>query len=114
MLVFYLLFDFAPPKNNDIAILRASRSSRLPSTVPLVAAACFWLVVASKIIALRPQKATMYFPLFIFSSFIRHPKRLDGLPPRAPHQARLHSVICPIVSADFGLIVALNHQTAAT
>ncbi len=44
----------------------ASRSSQLPSILPFVAVASFWLVVALIIIDRRPFKAAVYFILYIF------------------------------------------------
>ena len=68
---------------------RASRSSRLPQIVPFVAAACFWLVVALKIIIWQSLKATTYFSLFGFLSLDLTPQTmaqspLTRAPPRAP------------------------------
>ena len=79
----------------------ASRSSQLPSILPFVAVASFWLVVALKIIDRRPFKAAVYFILYIFCRSIRRPKRWDGVPPRAPRPARLRSNTPPTASADY-------------
>jgi hypothetical protein len=79
----------------------ASRSSNLPSILPSVAATTFWLVVAFKIIDRRPLKAAVYFILNIFRRSIHRPKRWDGVPPRAPHPARLCSNTPPTGSADY-------------
>jgi len=61
ILVFYLPLNFAPSKNDGIALPHASHLSRLPSIVHSVAAACFWLVVVCFFVDQRPSKATTYF-----------------------------------------------------
>ena len=85
----------------ELRFPRASRSSHLPSILPSVAAASFWLVVAFKIIDRRPFKAVVYFILNIFCCLIRRPKQWDGVPPRAPRPVRLCSNTPPTGSADY-------------
>jgi hypothetical protein len=79
----------------------ASRLLHLPSILPSVTAASFWLAVAFKIINQRPFKAAVYFILYIFCRSICHPKRWGGVPPRAPCPARLCSTTPPTGSADY-------------
>ena len=62
---------------------RASRSSRFPSVVPSVAAACFWLVVVCCFADWRPFKATTYFIFFIFCRSICRPQTIHQRP--LPH-----------------------------
>ena len=50
----------------ELRFPRASHSSHLPSILPSVTAASFWLVVAFKIIDRRPFEAAVYFLLYIF------------------------------------------------
>jgi hypothetical protein len=78
-----------------------SRSSKLPSILPFVAAASFWLVVALIIIDRRPFKAAVYFIFIFFRRSIRRPKQWDGVPPHAPRPARLRSNTPPTASADY-------------
>jgi hypothetical protein len=87
--------NFAPSKHDGIALLRTSRSSRLPSKVPSVAAACFWLVVECFFDDRRPSKATMYF-IFIFLSFhLPPPNDSKTLPPHVPPRSRALPNILP-------------------
>ena len=85
----------------ELRFPRASCLSHLPSILPSVAAASFWLVVGFKIINRRPFKAAVYFILHIFCRSIRRPKRWDGVPPRAPCPARLCSNTPPTASANY-------------
>ncbi len=89
------------PKTMELHFPRASCLSHLPSILPSVAAASFWLVVAFKIINRRPFKATVYFILYIFCRSIHHPKQWDGDPPRAPRPARLRSNTPPTASTNY-------------
>ena len=89
------------PKTMELRFPRASRSSNLPSILPSIAATSVWLVVAFKIVDRRPFKAAVYFILNIFCQSIRHPKRWDGVPPRASRPARLCSNTPPTSSADY-------------
>ncbi len=79
----------------------ASRLSQLPSVLPFVAAASFWLAVVLIIIDRWPFKAAVYFIFYIFCRSIRRPKQWDGVPPRAPRPARLCSNTPPTGSADY-------------
>ena len=89
------------PKTMELHFPRASRLSHLPSILPFVVAASFWLVVVFKIIDRRPFKAAVYFIFYIFCRSICRPKGWDGVPPRAPCPARLRSNTPPIGSADY-------------
>jgi hypothetical protein len=93
------------PKTMELRFPCTSRLSNLPSIQPSVAAASFWLVVAFKIVNWRSFKSAVYFILNIFCRSIRHPKRWDGVPPRAPCPARLCSNTPTTGAAEFGLIV---------
>ena len=55
------------PKTMGLHFPQTSRSSHLPSILLSIAATCFWLVVAFKIIDWWPFKAEVYF---IFVSFL--------------------------------------------
>jgi len=102
--LFYVFTSYSTsnaPKTMELRFPRAYRSSHLPSILPSVAAASFWLVVAFKIIDQRPFKATVYFILYIFCRFIHRPKRWDGVPLRAPHPACLRSNTPPTASTDY-------------
>ena len=93
---------------------RASRSSRLPSIVPSVAAAVFgWLLCNFWLIGghLRPRR------IFLFFSFVTlfvAPKRYTNALSLACRSARLPSIISPYASADFRLVVVSIDKTAAT
>jgi hypothetical protein len=89
------------PKTLELRFPHASSSSHLPSILPSVAAANFWLVVAFKIINRQPFKAVVYFIFFLFRCSIRHPKRWDGVPPRAPCPVGLRSNTPPTASANY-------------
>ena len=54
------------PKTKELRFPRASRSSHLPSILTSIVAACFWLVIAFKIINRRLSKDGVYFILYIF------------------------------------------------
>jgi len=102
--LFYVFTSYSTsnaPKTMELCFPRASSLSHLPSILPSVAAASFWLVVAFKIIDRRPFKAAVYFILYIFCRSIRHPKRWDDVPPHAPHPARLRSNTRTTASADY-------------
>jgi len=64
--LFYVFTSYSTsnaPKTMKLRFPRASRSSHLPSILPSVAAASFWLVVALIIIDRRLFKAAVYFIL---------------------------------------------------
>ncbi len=69
------------PKTMDLRFPRTSRSSHLPSILPFVAAASFWLVVVFTIINRRPFKAAVYFIFYIFSSLNSPPQTMGQCPP---------------------------------
>ena len=54
------------PKTMELHFPHASCLSHLPSILPSIVAACFWLVVAFKIINRQPLKAMVYFIFFLF------------------------------------------------
>ena len=89
------------PKTMKLCFPRFSRSLHLPSKLPSVAAASFWLVVAFKIIDRQPCKAAVYFILYIFCQSICRPKRWDDVPQRAPCPACLRSITPLTGSADY-------------
>ena len=80
---------------------RISRPSYLPSILPSILAAYFWLVVLFQIIDWCPSKAMMYLILYIFCQSICRPKRWDGVPPCAPLPTRLCSNIPSSISANY-------------
>jgi hypothetical protein len=84
---------------------RASRSSRLPSLVPSIAADCVLLVVVCKFIDWRPSKATTYLFFYFVVTLFAAPKRYANALSLAFRPARLPSIIPPNAAADFGLIV---------
>ena len=69
------------PKTMELRFPCASRSSHLPSILPSVAAASFWLVVALIIIDRRPFKAAVYFIFYIFLSINSPPQTMGRCPP---------------------------------
>ncbi len=89
------------PKTMELRFPRASRSLHLPSILPFVAAASFWLVVVFKISDRRPFKATAYFIFYIFSLLSLPPQAMGRVPPRAPRPARLCSNTPPTGSANY-------------
>jgi hypothetical protein len=93
---------------------RASRSSRLPSVVSSVAAACFWLVVVCCFADWRPFKATTYFIFLFFVAQFAAPKRYANAISLACRSARLPSIIPPNASANFWLVVVSIDEAAAT
>ncbi len=67
--LFYVFTSYSTsnaPKTMELCFPCASCSLHLPSILPSVAAASFWLVVAFKIINRRPFKAAVYFIFYIF------------------------------------------------
>ena len=95
-----------PPQKTMISRSpNVSRSSRLPSIVPSIAAAYFWLVVVSKIIDRGRRKPQCIFYYLFFHRSIRRPKRLDGMPSRALLPTRFRYIIPSNTATDFGLIV---------
>ena len=65
----------------ELRFPRTSRSSHIPSMLPSVAAASFWLVVALIIIGWRPFKAAVYFIYYIFLSINSPPQTMGQCPP---------------------------------
>jgi hypothetical protein len=93
---------------------RASRSSRLPSIVPSIAADCFWLVVVSNSSIgghLRPRR--IYF-FYFFVTLFAAPKRYAYALSLAFRPERIPSIIPPNAAADFGLIVVYFDKKAAS
>ncbi len=67
--LFYVFTSYSTsntPKTMDLHLPRSSHLLHLPSILPSVAAASFWLVVAFKIIDQQLFKAMVYFILYIF------------------------------------------------
>jgi hypothetical protein len=62
-------------------IPHASRSLHIPSMLPSIAAACFWLVVAFNVIDRRPSKAVVYFIFIYFLSLNSTPQTMGRCPP---------------------------------
>ena len=89
------------PKTMELRFPCASRLLQLPSILPFVAAASFWLVVALIIIDRRPFKAAVDFIFIFFCRSIRRPKRWDGVPPHATCPARLRSNTPPAASTNY-------------
>ena len=101
----------------DLRFPRTSRSSHLPSILPFVAAASFWLVVVFTIIDRRPFKATVYFIFYILYFFVaQFAAPNDGtVSPHALPAQRASALTPPLpVPPTIGLIVVCHHQTAAT
>ena len=61
ILVFYLQSTQNAPKMIVLRFPHKSRSSHLPSVLPSIVAACFWLVVVCKMVNQQPSMATFYF-----------------------------------------------------
>ena len=102
--LFYVFTSYSTsnaPKTMELRFPRASCSTHLPSILPSVAVASFWLVVALIINDRRPFKAVVYFILYIFCRSIHRPKRWDGVPLCAPLPTRLRSIIPPTASANY-------------
>ena len=93
---------------------RASRSSRLPSLVPSIAADCVLLVVVCKFIDWRPSKATTYLFFYFVVTLFAAPKRYAYALSLAFRPERIPSIIPPNAAADFGLIVVYFDKKAAT
>jgi hypothetical protein len=83
----------------------ASHLSLLPSIIPFVAVASFWLVVVCFFLIgghLRPRRILFfYFVVALFAA----PKRYANALSLAFRPARLPSIIPSHTAADFGLIV---------
>ena len=79
----------------------ASRSSRLPSVVPSVAATCFWLVVVLKI--MRLEAAESHDVFFIIYD-------CETLTPHIPPPPRSHALpnILSTANANFWLVVVFS------
>ena len=69
------------PKTMELCFPRASRLSHLPSILPSVVAASFWLVVAFKIIDRRSFKVVVYFIYYTFLSLNSTPQTMGRCPP---------------------------------
>ena len=65
---------YSAPKMTLICFHHTSRSSHLPSVVPSIVAAFFWLVVVYSFVNQQPSKATTYFIFNLFCRIIRRPK----------------------------------------
>ncbi len=116
--LFYVFTSYSmsnAPKTMELCFPRASRLSHLPSILPSLAAASFWLVVALIIIDRRPFKAAVYFILYIF--FVAQFA--------APNNGTVspHALPCPRASAltsplpllpSIRLIVGCCHRLTAT
>ena len=102
------------PKMMVLHFPHTSRSSHLPSILPSVAAACFWLVVAFQIsISGRIRQRRIFVILFVRGS-VHPPKQWNGVSPCALPPTRLRSNNSILAFADSRLIVVCHHQTAAT
>ena len=97
------------PKSMVTCFPHMSCSLQLPSIIPSVTSACFWLIVAYLFVIWQPSEATMYFIFISFCRIIRRPKRCKNIPPRISRPARLLSSLQSIDDANSGLIVASNH-----
>ncbi len=80
------VFDFyhpltLPPSKTIVSRFPALPAlAHIPSILPSVTAACFWLVVVCSIIVWKPPKASMYFFVFyFFRRFICWPKQFDNI-----------------------------------
>ena len=107
--LFYVFTSYSTsnaPKTVELRFPRASCSSHLPSILPSVAAASFWLVVAFNIIDRRPFKAVVYFILYIFFDELAAPN--DGtVSPHALLAQLASDLTTPLpVPPTIGLIVA--------
>ncbi len=78
-----------------------SRSSHLPSILPSVTAASFWLVVALIIIDRRPFKAAVHFIFYIFSLINSPHQTMGRCPPMHSSPSALCSNTPPTASADY-------------
>jgi len=83
----------------------ADRPRKLPSILPSIEAASFWLIVAFKIIERRPFKTAVYFILYIFVDQFAAPH--DGMvSPHALPAQRASALTPPLpLTATIGLIV---------
>jgi hypothetical protein len=101
-----------PPKMMVSQFPHASRLSQLPSILPSIADACFWLVVVCIFIGRRPSKAMVYFMFIIFSLLNLLPQTMGRRPPtcynsHAPPLQHLPYRFCQLL---VGYCVALVKQ----
>ena len=92
----------------------ASRSSRLPSVVPSVAAACFWLVVVLKIMRLEAAKSHDVFFIIYFFVFLSPPQTIVKRSPHTFHRGRAPSPISsPQQTPTFGWLLCFTNQNGS-
>ena len=72
---------------------QASRSSRLPSVVPSVTAACFWLVVVLKIMRLEAAESHDVFFIIYFFVLLSPPQTIAKRSPPTFHRGHTPSPI---------------------
>jgi hypothetical protein len=70
-----------PPKMMVSRFPHASLLSQLPSILPSIADACFWLVVVRIFIRRRPSKAMVYFMFINFPALNLLPQTMGRRPP---------------------------------
>ncbi len=100
--LFYVFTSYSTsnaPKTMELHFPRTSRLSHFPSILPSVPV-FGWLLHLKSLTGghLRPW-CILY--IFLFHCSIRHPKRWDGVPPRAPRPAHLRSNTPPTASANY-------------
>ena len=89
------------PKTMELHFPCTSHSLHLPSILLSVAAACFWLVVAFKIIDRRQFKATVYFVFVSFSLLNSTPQMMGWYPPTCSLPSAPPLYHPPTASADY-------------
>jgi hypothetical protein len=115
ILVFTSYSTSNAPKTMELRFPHAPHLSHLPSTLTNVAATCFWLVGAFKIINRQPSKAVVYFTFIYFSLLNLTPQSMGWCPPThsPPPCASTQTPPLPLFP-NIGLIVVCHHQTVVT
>jgi hypothetical protein len=81
---------------------------------PSITPACFWLVVACKILNGSHLRPLSYLFCNLCCCSICHPERRNTPPLYTPPWHHIPSIILPIAAANYWLIVVSYKQTAAT
>jgi hypothetical protein len=102
-----------PPKQWNCTFPAPLACCTSPSILLSVAAACFWLVVAFKIIDRRPFKAAVYFICVSFSLFNSTPQTMGRCPPMRSLPSAPPLYHPPTASADYLVDCCLKSPTGS-